>query len=432
MITELYEKDRLLVNNFISNEITFEIQRKTVNSGGAFWTSVLTLSNEQIVSESLEITQSICDDEELQIGGCIPSQLKLNVMNISEDLSGTRIIVKIRENYYSDCLYPDADLFPNLKLCPYMQPLQTPEYVLFIGQIYSYKKTENYKIREIIAFDRMYYGSNVLCKNKLYNYLKPIWRDPAYSDVTITFKQIAYWFFSICRINAPKSSNFINWDTDFEIRDDLVESVLNKNFTAAEGLKWLCEINGVFLVDDETSGKNIAQDFANVRVIAPYNKKANKYEIESYSNLKYDDFMTKPIKYIQFCSNPDGSFYYMYDSDHAEYSHYISDNPLTQCLGSNDILAPLIRNLDANYASDKTNKIIRDIYVFRPFNASIFNRWWIQVGDRVKLPTSDVDVPYVESIVMSRTIKGINGMTVEIEAKGVEVFGKESDETPNE
>ncbi len=432
MITELYKNDRLLVDNFISNEVTFEIQQKIENPGGIFWTSFLTLSNEQIVSESLEITQSICDDEELQIGGCIPSQLKLNVMNISEDLSGKRIIVKIRENYFSDCLYPASNLLPNSKLCPYMQPLQTKEYVLFIGQIFSYKKTENHKIREIIAFDRMYYGSNVLCKNKLYNYIKPFWRDPAYADVPITFKQIATWFFSACRISAPKSSYFINWNTDFEIRDDLVESVLNKNFTATEGLKWLCEINGVFLIDDETSLKNIAQNLANVRVVAPYSNTSNKYEIKSYSNLKYDDFMTKPIKYIQFYSDSDGSFYSMYDSCHAEYSHYISDNPLTQCLGSNDVLAPLIRNLDANYASDKTNKIIRDIYVFRPFNASIFNRWWVQVGDRVKLPTNDEDVPYVESIVMARTIKGISGMTVEIEAKGVEVFGKESDETPNE
>lgn len=89
---------------------------------------------------------------------------------------------------------------------------------------------------------------------------------------------------------------------------------------------------------------------------------------------------------------------------------------------------PLIKNLDARWASDGAYKIAHSVYIYRPFRANIFNRWWVQVGDRVKLPTTDEDVPYVTSIVFSKTIRGINSMNVEIEAKGVEILGKENDD----
>ena len=190
-----------------------------------------------------------------------------------------------------------------------------------------------------------------------------------------------------------------------------------------------------FLIDDNPNVADLTSSVkANVRVIAPYIDVSNKYDISSYSDLKYDDFITKQIKYIQFYSHPSGSKWYkVYYPNHEEYSHYISENPLTQALGDTNELKPLVRNFcgDSGFSTDGVNRIFHDVYEYRPFTASIFNRWWVQVGDRVRIPTTDEDVPYVESIVFSRTIKGINGMTVEIEAQGVEVFGKESDEEIN-
>lgn len=430
MIAELYQNDTTLVNNFISNDITFEIQQKQ----NAIWRTYITLTNEQIVSESLEITQSILDEEELQIGGCIPSQLKLSVMNISDDLRGKRIVVKIRENYFSETLYPSTNIMPGANLYPYMQPIQTNEYVLFVGEIFSYKRKQNRKVRDIIAFDRLYYGSNVLCKNKLYNYLYQIWNDPAQAGTVIKFSDIAKKFLTWCRIYSPGSSNFINWNLDFEIRDNLISDVLDKKFTALEGLKWICELNGIYLIDDAPASNNLSSIWTYVRVVAPYTDVSNRFDILSYSDLKFDDFTTKQIKYLQFYSYPNGSRWYKVSySPHEEFSHYISENPLTQALGDSDALKPFVQNFcgDEGFSSDGVNRIFHDVYEYRPFTASIFNRWWVQVGDRVKIPTDDEDIPYVESIVFSRKIKGINSMHVEIEAKGVEVFGKEKDEEIN-
>lgn len=429
MITELYDQDQLLVENAIGNEVTFLIQDPPTNEHPR-WHDYMTLSNEQIVAESMEINQSICDNEELEIGGCIPSRLKLKVMNISEDLSGKRIVVRIRSKYYSEVLYPNSNLTPSADVFPYQQLLWTGEYLLFVGQIYSYKKTQNKNIRELIAFDRLYYGSTVLCKNKLYNYLYSIWNDPNNVGVDIKLSTIANKLFALSGIDAPDSSNFINWNELFEIDDNLFQKVIDEKFTALEGLKWLCEINGIYLIDDTMSTKHVEEyrSTANIRVVAPYKNIANKYLIESYSDLEYDDFLTKQIRFVQFFSNPNGSRCWVYESNHENFSYYLSDNPLTQCLGSNSQLMPLIKNLDARWASDGAYKIAHNVYIYRPFRANIFNRWWVQVGDRVKLPTTDEDVPYVTSIVFSKTIRGINSMNVEIEAKGVEVLGKENDD----
>lgn len=438
MIAELYDIDNQLVDNFISNDITFEIQSLS-STTPASWVTDFTLTNDQILSESLEITQSICDDEELQVGGCIPSQLKLNVMNISDDLSGKRIVVKIRETFFSDVLYPGTEVLPGSNLYPYMQPIQTNEYILFIGQIYSYKKKQNKKIREIIAFDRMYFGSTVLCKNKLYNYFYNYWNNPNTHATVRKFGASLGKFCDWAQINRPGSAHFVNYNKPFEMVDNYIKDVLNKNFTALEGLKWSCELNGVFLIDDSPSSNDLTSITANVRVVKLYENVSTKFDISSYSSLDYDDFETKPIRLIQFYATPDSSRWYrIYSISNAGYSHYISDNPLTRTIGSGNDIKPIIKNLCSStddgevYAEDGIDRIFNNVYVYRPFKASIFNRWWVQVGDRVRIPTTDEDVPYVESIVFSRKIKGINGMTVEIEAKGIEIFGKEYDEVINE
>jgi hypothetical protein len=419
MVTELYEIDDLLVNNCISTDVTFEI----LDSSG---TKIMTLENENIVSESLEIKQSICDDEELTIGGCIPSQLKLNLMNVSEDLSGKLIVARVSETYSSGILYPSQNLLPSEELTPTFSKNETKKYTLFVGQIFSCKRTTNRKIRELVAFDRTYYASTVLCKNKLYNYLL------SHNDDSqeLKFSDIGIWFFDIAKISCPIISNFVNWETKFDLGCGAVKDVLDKNFTALEGIKYLCELNGIFLIDDRMSNKNTVESVS-FRVVKPYKNVDNKYDISSYSDLSFDDFETKQIMRYQFYYDKDGSLVSHYNNGYENYSQYISNNKLTQCLSTSNDLRLLTINLE-NRGKETVERIIGDVYVYRPFTASIFNRWWVQVGDRVRLPTNDEEVPFVESIVFSKTIKGINGMIVEIEAKGVEVLGKESDDNINE
>ena len=435
MITELYAIDRQLVDNLIENIVTIELQ---TFSGGTLVSSEV-LPAENIISESLEIKQSICDTEELKIGGCIPSQLTLNVMNTG-DLSGKCIVVKIRTRYYTDVLFPSGSLYPSTTLYPNAatepSEMSTSDYILFVGPIYSCTKMNNHKIRKLIAFDRMYYASTVLCKNRVYNYLKQ------YGDRDITFDMLFNAFAAKARINAPHS-DMVNHATVANIYGAVLLEVFDKNATLLDFYRWLSELNGVFLIEDTLTAENITSFRAAARTVKLYQNIDQKSVIASYSSLSYEDFVTKEIHYVQFDFDNDNYYVYIYLNPTDGYSSYISDNPIAQSIladGDYDIIknlgTPYRRGTNkTSYDPDTTphtgsaNIIAGNAYRYRPFKASIFNRWWVQVGDRVKLPTNDPDVPYVESIVFSRTLKGLYGMRVEIEAKGVEIMGKENDES---
>lgn len=416
IITELYAWDSQLVDSF-DTIVSIGIQERS----GTFWRNPVPLGDQYIISESLEIKQSICDDKELRIGGCIPSQLTLDIMNLSEDLSGRRIVVKAKgrhlyERYPSTSLYPSEELYPNTRL--------TGEYILFIGQIYSCKKTNNHQIRKLIAFDRMYYPSTAWCKGRIWQLME---QNPTRS---FTFSEI--WnTFCPSALMPEMSSDLINYATELEINPDIWKDVIDKRFTFLDFYAMMCELNGVFLIEDTPSGVNV--DTAQPRIIKPYvnvgtDGQIGYYTISSYSQLTYEEFLQKEIRYARFDISGSGRFVYLHQDPYEGYSHYMSDNLITQSISDGENVKKIVNNLGSTRSSDRRDKITGKVYEFRPFKASIFNRWWVQVGDRVKLPTNDPDVPYVESIVLSRTLRGMYGMTVEIEAKGVEIMGKETDE----
>ena len=417
MISELYAIDDLLVSSY-DNVVTIGIQSKV--TGG--WSEPVPLDPSNIVSESLEIEQSICDDQELKIGGCIPSQLTLSLVDVAEDLSGKQIVVTVQSRYQggiypSDSLYPRDDLYPNTRI--------TDPYVLFVGPIYSCKKTSNYHIKKLIAFDRMYYSSTIKCKTRVYNYLH------IYDTSPFNFSMIMNWFFGKARIQFDYLS-LINAGTELGMYDTYWQDIADNKTAFLDLYRWLCELNGVFLIEDAPT--EITGVRARPRVIAPYQTVNQIYDISSYSinGFDYDDFVTKEIRWVQFEFNKGRNHGFFHVDPYEEYSRYDSDNLVLNSCGNWNNVKPIIENLEEAKSSDRTAKITGAVYRYRPFKASIFNRWWVQVGDRVRLPTNDPEVPFIESIVLSRRIKGMYGMTVEIEAKGVEIMGKENDEEINE
>ena len=416
MIQELYALDSVLTEQLVSNNITIEIQEKV---SANTWSGHV-LPPEHIVSESLEIKQSICDDKELKIGGCIPSQLTLSVLD-TEDLSGKRIAVKISTTYLSYILCPETDLYPSSELYPSKeaQEQQTDEYYLFLGTIDSCKKGKNYHVRKLIAFDRLYYASRFYCKNRIYNYLKK------HDTNTIYFYSFYNWLSPRTRCDVLSQNNCVNWFEKLDMIDDTFFDAADKNITYLTVLKAMCELNGIFLIEDNPI--NVTGNLSHPRVITPYVDQSNAYAIDSYSDLQYDDFVTKEIRYVQFPYLAGKRGYYYSDSASKEgYSKYYSDNILSNSLGNVSVIQPLLRNLHGS--ADGIERVLGSIYAFRPFKADVFNRWWVQCGDRIRIPTDDPDVGAVESIVLRRTIKGINNIAVTIEAKGVEAFGKENDD----
>lgn len=416
MITELYALDQELTERSMGNDVTFEIMEKS----GDTWTTSFTLLPTQIVSESLEIDQSICDSDEIVIGGCIPSQLRLSVMNITQDLTGKRIVVKIRGRYRSEPLYPSTTLYPAEDLYPGYSIEQTDQYVLFAGDIISYKRSENKRFRRIVAFDRLYYASNVRCKQATYDYIDTFWN----MESSMLVQNILKHLRTKGKVTLPSNliDDFINYNTTFDMNPVHFDKVVDKNFTPLQGLRWVCELNGVFWIEDMPT--DLSSDNATPRNILLYNNQTVRYNINTYSKLDYEDYSVKGIRIAEFFASEGTRSLTIEKTPSQGYSVYSSDNGLTKSVngvqqGAFSSIYDVVNNLK------QTDRILGYVYEYRPFKASIFNRWWVQVGDRVKLPVNDDSLVNVQSIVFSRKIKGINSMKVTIEAKGLEVQGKE-------
>lgn len=414
MISELYAIDDQLVSSY-DNIVTIGIQSKVEG----VWSEPVTLDPSNIVSESLEIEQTICDDQEIKIGGCIPSQLTLSLVDVTEDLSGKQIVVTVQSRYHG-VLYPSASLYPANDLYPGIgNSVETTDpYVLFVGPIFSCTKTSNYHIKRLIAFDRMYYASTIMCKNRVYNYLHH------YDTVQFSFLKFMTDFAGQAKIHF-QFKNLINAETTLDMFDTYWQDLADNKTTFLDLYRWSCELNGVFLIEDVPT--DITSSRAHPRAIFPYQNIDRIYDIPSYSinGFDYNDFITKEIRWVQFEYNKGKKIGFFHVDPYEEYSRYDSDNLVLNSCGNWNYVKPIIENLE-------NDLITGAVYRYRPFKVSIFNRWWVQVGDRVRLPTNDPEVPFIESIVLSRRIKGMYGLTVEIEAKGVEIMGKENDEEIND
>ena len=94
--------------------------------------AMLTLSNENIISESMVLNESICDSETLEFGSVFASKFEIDLFNIDADLMGFYLKV-----------------YMVISNTEYKMPL-------FNGKVESSKLQNNRRKRHIIAYDDVY------------------------------------------------------------------------------------------------------------------------------------------------------------------------------------------------------------------------------------------------------------------------------------
>ena len=119
------------------------------------------ITEENVVSESMRLTQSICDEDHLKFGGCIASEFSIDLLNtddrqFTQSLVGRWISVKlIRHTISNRPIYPSSTLYPSDNLYPGYEPDETTHYI-FSGKIDSAKLNQNdMNVRTIIAYDAL-------------------------------------------------------------------------------------------------------------------------------------------------------------------------------------------------------------------------------------------------------------------------------------
>lgn len=167
-----------------------------------------------IIANTLYLNKSYCEEEQLEIGGCIPSQFKCSVYGI-EDITD---IVKLRYIRYSN---------------------DEPD-ISFEGIIEELTSTSNDGIYNITAYDVLYNQDDISAWYN--NYMA--------NNQNVTITQLYSAVLEKLGLIGNSLSNYITYD--FVIK----QNILSNNITGTRLLKWICEALGVFGILDTYTSKN--------------------------------------------------------------------------------------------------------------------------------------------------------------------------------
>ncbi len=363
--------------------------------------SNLHIRNKNIVSESMVIEQSICDESDLKFGGCIASQFEIDLSN-APDLTGKYITVSLTQTAKSK-LYPSTQTFPGADTYPgegkYIQSFD-----IFSGEVYSCKSSKNHLTRKLVAYDRFYWRGSIDCTN---------WYRSLYSDKV----QI-----SLYELRKAICSKFRLLEADESVTlpaDNLNVKMIEDNVTVTDLLRMICEFNGVFL-------------FFNGRGNLEY-RSLNKDTAATedyiyYMDVEREDFTKTAYTGIYFNLSKGGWAWY-FDSAEDDSLYFEEDNALITT-GYDDpyLLGTHLGGLGADI---KPNFNIE----YTPVTLSAQCRLWVQLGDRIKFKVkwysletdkngNEYAVEHEDelcSYVLSRKISGIQALKDEISAEGEDI-----------
>lgn len=217
-----------------------------------------------IIANTLYLNKSYCEEEQLEIGGCIPSQFKCSVYGI-EDITD---IVKLKYIRYSN---------------------DEPD-ISFEGIIEELTSTSNDGIYNITAYDVLYNQNDI---SEWYNNYMT-----TNQDVTITQLYSAV----LEKLGLTGGGNISFYVTyDFIIK----QNILPNNITGPRLLKWICEALGVFgIINTYTSKAGTeytTHTTFDLSVLGPKPKTAIS-PTTVFSGFQKSDYICKKIDKVQIRS----------------------------------------------------------------------------------------------------------------------------------
>lgn len=432
-----------IINNLIENtiEIFFPDEPDTPP-----------VTQENIVSESMSLRQTICDGEQLRFGGCVASQFSIKLMNTAarqfdDTLTGKWIAVKITQRYADPdvLVYPSDDLYPSDSLYP---GRTTGEQVfwVFSGFIDSVPVDKN---------DRNIYNVTA------YDALAKLHSEDATDDLFQRFKTHGYYLeqiFGMCTTDRGISATgFLAYLNETYTVNDVSRRVgaynvkndywLNRKDRVTYGtlLRYVCELLGVFGVMVPDSGKG----YFTFRTLNGSMEAYGFYEqltAENYQSTGYTDFRfsvsgnarnSKSVTSIDggLSDAASGAVDKTYDfsdnilvlEEYTESSQGRTSTPFDYLINRTSIGTRLALN-----AASASHSGQCAFSAYHPLEATLDGRLWVSVGAPIEIlvnrTTVDGDYVIVDGViqketvrtyVLTRTLTGIQALTDNIEVKGV-------------
>lgn len=369
----------------------------------------LTIDTDTLHSESVTIKESICDDEDLTLGGCIAFSCEFEVSEIIQhDLSKRSFDVTLEVH----------DEAGNTIL----------EIPMGCYKVYSAEMVDDKDYKKIVAYDALYDASADV--SDWYEGLFPVISSNAVTktddngtEITVLVKN-----YGTTTLKAMRESLLQHLEIPYEeqslINDDMIVSKSlqpsGDNCTGLMMLKWMCEIHGGFgrmnrngkfeVTTLQSSGLYPDEDRYPDVDLYPENGNASSVALgisdeeprAEYITAKFEEYMTKYITGINVRTEDDDVGCTV---GTTENSYIISGNALLFGKTAAE-LKPIAENI---------LNVIKDI-IYRPNTTELIGLPYVEVGDVYSVEKEDV----VESYVLSRTLSGIQLLRDTYEAKGSE------------
>ena len=413
------------------------------------------ITEENICSESMRIRQTICDESYLKFGGCIASELKIDLLrtndrSFGDSLIGKWISVKITQCFTTDnLLYPSSSLYPSPTLFPGFQTEEVDRYV-FSGYIDSavVSKTDN-NVISITAYDILAKLHAEDATDALYAMYKP-----ANNNTLGTILNAVTSRFSLNFVSGNLLSEFYNNGSNVTIRNypvwkntDWMNS--GEKISYGQLLRDICEMLGTFGVIVPNSGKG-SLEFRTL-----YNPDVEEYTFfepplnaETYQCTGYTDFVfpvendsDRPGKTVTAIGGLSDSYDRAVEKSYDFSANILTQRKYAQSGGSRTstefdylINTSSIGTRLAMNAESESHPTACTLSEYKPVKVRLDARLWVKVGAPVRIYANETDaeggyiidettgLPVKEIIntyIFTRTITGIQALTDEIETKGM-------------
>lgn len=372
-----------------------------------------TITGSNILSESMTLTRSICDDGNLKLGGCIATQFELQLIGIQPDkVQGKKIQAVLLE--YSDqhyeVLYPRDNLIPSDSLIPDGHySYNCTERIMFTGYVDKAARQKNRQIVNITAYDDLY---RLGCQNVA------IWfsQFAQYSGNAYIMTLLESLFTSQIGYDEQVNPNGMQWILRWQVSAEndnytrplslsknLAETLYKGDILAVDILKAANELMGLFgYITPE--GKYTTMSIVDKLPVT----------ISRWIDLEFEEYTTEQIDIVSF-DYYDSRKMIFGRSSSTNSCYYSDDNILTRCSTNYDTVKNLIRNVT------NAGKLSGNEYKYRPFKLTTIDKILpsgVGLGSRVHIATGENDMPWVDSFVFQEKITGIKSLKYELSAEG--------------
>ncbi len=335
------------------------------------------LLNEDLSSDSMELTECLCEEEELRFGCCYASEFKVQALNYGIDLTGREITVQME--------LAGADL-----------PFPVGKYIVYTDQ-----ESTDGQYRNIVAYDALY---EIHSKNMA------DW----YNDLSfpMTLLQFRNYFFSYLGL-AQEPMELINDDMQVEKTIDPSE-ISGKDIITA-----ICEINGCFgkinrlgrfqyvVLQENLDGLYPADDLYPAEDLFPQEKNFEEIDGNRYFSCIYDKFVSKRITKLQIRQEEYDVGVTVGDGDNG---YVIEDNFLVYGKGTEEL-------------SDIASRLLTVIskVTYQPYTLETTGDPSVETGDPIRIYTDD---GVIVSYVFKRVLKGVQMLDDTLSAAGKEQYSE--------